>query len=89
MDIDGIISPKELTVSKVLKYIRKGDISDIYELQGGKAEIIEFLVKESSRLIGSSLRDTNLPENSIIGAVVRENKVLTPTGDTVMKQMIK
>ena len=63
----------------------KGDISDIYELQGGKAEIIEFLVKEGSRLIGSSLRDTNLPENSIIGAVVRDAKVLTPTGDTVME----
>ena len=65
MDIDGIISPKELTVSKVLKYIRKGDISDIYELQAGKAEIIEFLVKKGSRLAGIPLRDTNLPENTI------------------------
>ena len=82
MDIDGIISPKELTVSKVLKYIRKGDISDIYELQAGKAEIIEFLIKEDSRLIGIPLREANLPENTIIGAVVRENEVLTPTGDT-------
>ena len=76
---------KELTVSKVLKYIRKGDISDIYELQAGKAEIIEFLVKEGSRLVGIPLRDTKLPENTIIGAVVRENKVLTPTGDTVIE----
>ncbi len=85
MDIDGIISPKELTVSKVLKYIRKGDISDIYELQAGKAEIIEFLVKEGSRLAGVPLRDTNLPENTIIGAVVRDNKVLSPTGDTIIE----
>ena len=37
MDIDGIISPKELTLSKVLKHIRRGDISDVYELQAGKA----------------------------------------------------
>ena len=56
MDIDGIISPKELTVAKVLKYIRKGDISDIYELQAGKAEIIEFQVKESSRLVGYTIK---------------------------------
>ena len=39
MDIDGIISPKELTVAKVFKYIRKGEISDIYELQTGKARL--------------------------------------------------
>ena len=39
MDIDGIISPKELTVAKVLKYIRKGDISDIYELQVEKQRL--------------------------------------------------
>ena len=36
-------------------------------------------------MIGKPLRDTNLPENTIIGAVVRENKVLTPTGDTVIE----
>ena len=59
MDIDGIISPKELTVSKVLKYIRKGDISDIYELQAGQAEIIEFLVKDGSRLLGSPFETQN------------------------------
>lgn len=85
MDIDGIISPKELTVAKVLKYIRKGDISDIYELQTGKAEIIEFQVKESSRLVAIPLRDSNLPENTIIGSIVREDSVITPTGDTVIE----
>ena len=52
MDIDGIISPKELTVSKVLKYIRRADVTDVYELQAEKAEIIEFFVKEGSKLVG-------------------------------------
>ena len=60
-------------------------VSGIYELQAGKAEIIEFLVKEGSRLVGIPLRDTNLPENTIIGAVVRDNKVLSPTGDTIIE----
>ena len=85
MDIDGIISPKELTVSKVLKYIRRGDISDVYELQAGKAEIIEFLVKEGSKLVGIPLKDAELPENTIIGSIVRNGIVLTPTGETVIE----
>ena len=85
MDIDGIISPKELTVSKVLKHIRRGDISDVYELQAGKAEIIEFLVKEGSQLVGIPLKEAKLPDNAIIGTVVREDLVLTPTGDTIIE----
>ena len=85
MDIDGIISPKELTVSKVLKHIRRGDISDVYELQAGKAEIIEFLVKEGSQLVGIPLKEAKLPDNAIIGTVVREDVVLTPTGDTIIE----
>ncbi len=85
MDIDGIISPKELTVSKVLKYIRRGDVSDVYELQSGKAEIIEFQVKETSKLVGIPLKKTNLPEHTIIGTIVRDNIVITPTGDTIIE----
>ena len=85
MDIDGIISPKELTVSKVLKHIRRGDISDVYELQAGKAEIIEFLVKEGSQLVGIPLKEAKLPDNAIIGTVVRDDLVLTPTGDTIIE----
>tara|TARA_B100001248_G_C27390994_1_gene462333 strand:+ start:909 stop:2285 length:1377 start_codon:yes stop_codon:yes gene_type:complete len=85
MDIDGIISPKELTVSKVLKHIRRGDISDVYELQAGKAEIIEFLVKEGSQLVGIPLKEAKLPDNAIIGTVVRDDIVLTPTGDTIIE----
>ena len=85
MDIDGIISPKELTVSKVLKHIRRGDISDVYELQAGKAEIIEFLVKEGSQLVGIPLKEAKLPDNAIIGTVVRNDVVLTPTGDTIIE----
>ena len=85
MDIDGIISPKELTVSKVLKHIRRGDISDVYELQAGKAEIIEFLVKQGSQLVGIPLKEAKLPDNAIIGTVVRDDVVLTPTGDTIIE----
>ena len=85
MDIDGIISPKELTVSKVLKYIRRGDVSDVYELQAGKAEIIEFLVKEGSKLVGIPLKEAELPDNTIIGSIVRNDTVLTPTGETIIE----
>ena len=86
LDIDGIISPRELTVSRVLRYIRKGKVSNVYELIDGAAEIIEFVVRDGSRLVGVPLKDAELPEKSNIGALVRGNLVITPTGDTVIEK---
>ena len=86
LDIDGIISPRELTVSRVLRYIRKGKVSNVYELIDGAAEIIEFVVKDGSRLVGIPLKEAELPEKSNIGALVRDNLVITPTGDTVIEK---
>ncbi len=85
LDIDGIISPRELTVSRVLKYIRKAIVSDVHEIKDGSAEIIEFQIKEGSSLIGLEINKSKLPENTLIGAIVRENKVISPNGRTVLE----
>ena len=85
LDIDGIISPRELTVSRVLKYIRKGIVSDVHEIRNGSAEIIEFQVKDGSILIGSELSQSNLPENTYVGAIVRADKVISPNSNTVIE----
>ena len=86
LDIDGIISPRELTVSRVLKHIRKGSVTNVYELKDGAAEIIEFKVQASSKLVGVKLRDTDLPSSALIGAIVRKNEFLSPDGDTTIQE---
>ena len=85
LDIDGIISPRELTVSRVLKYIRKAIVSDVHEIKDGSAEIIEFQIKEGSVLIGNEIKNSKLPENTYIGAVVRKEKVISLDGDTMLE----
>ncbi len=85
LDIDGIISPRELTVSRVLKYIRKAIVSDVHEIKDGSAEIIEFQIKEGSSLLGIEIKNSKLPKNTYIGAVVRQNKVITVDGSTTLE----
>ena len=85
LDIDGIISPRELTVSRVLKYIRKAIVSDVHEIRDGSAEIIEFQIKEGSSLLGSEIKYSKLPENTYIGAVVRQGKVINVDGSTTLE----
>ena len=85
LDIDGIISPRELTVSRVLKYIRKGQVTNVYELKDGAAELIEFIVDDGSRLAGVAISEAKIPKDSRIGAIVRNNNVINPKGDTVIE----
>ena len=85
LDIDGIISPRELTVSRVLKYIRKGQVTNVHELKEGAAELIEFTVNDGSRLAGVSISESKIPEKSRIGAIVRDNIVISPKRNTVIE----
>tara|TARA_A100001011_G_C14317633_1_gene848750 strand:+ start:4777 stop:6153 length:1377 start_codon:yes stop_codon:yes gene_type:complete len=85
LDIDGIISPRELTVSRVLKYIRKAIVSDVHEIKDGSAEIIEFQIKQGSALLGVEIKNSKLPENTYIGAIVRQNKVISVNKDTSLE----
>ena len=85
LDIDGIISPRELTVSRVLKFIRKAIVSDVHEIKDGSAEIIEFQIKEGSSLLGVEIKNSKLPINTYIGAIVRKEKVISINGNTVFE----
>ncbi len=85
LDIDGIISPRELTVSRVLKYIRKAIVSDVHEIRDGSAEIIEFEIKNESSLIGKEIKSTKLPDDTYIGAIVRDENVISPNGNTILE----
>ncbi len=86
LNIDGVISPRELTVSRVIKHLRRGRVLTVHELIDGAAEVIEFRAEESSKLIGIPLKDAKLPEEISIGAIVREEEVIVPKADTVIQK---
>ena len=52
---------------------------------GGKAEALEFLIKEDSHFAGIPLHDLNLRKNTLIGCIYRHGKVIIPSGqDKIM-----
>jgi len=84
LGIDAAVSPRATTVSNILQHIRRGRIRSIHSLGDDFGEVIEIEALETSRLVGVALRAANIPENAIIGAIVRDNAVLIPTGDTII-----
>lgn len=79
--IDVAVSPRLLTASAILKFIRKGRIISISLINGDKAEMIELVVPDKSKIVNKHLRDLSFPEGAIIGSIYRGDDVFIPSGN--------
>ncbi|NGQ90816.1 Trk system potassium transporter TrkA [Rhodobacter sp. HX-7-19] len=82
LDIDAYINPRATTVSSILRHIRHGKVRAIYSLGDAEAEMIEAQVLSTSPLAGRLIRDIEFPEGVLVGALMKGEKVVKPTGDT-------
>ena len=80
LDIDAYINPRATTVSSILRHVRHGRVRAIYSIGDAEAEVIEAQVLSTSPLAGRLVRDIEFPEGVLVGAVLRGEAVLKPTG---------
>ena len=89
--LDCIISPKYLTTSSVLAYVRSLDntesnIESIYHIVDERVEAVEFRIKENiPPLLGVPLKDLKLKKDILICSVVRGGQVIIPDGGTTIE----
>ena len=86
LKIDDLIDPRMNTVSSILKHVHKGTIETAYTIMDGEYEVIEAEIIETSELINKELKNSNLPEEIRIGAVLREQKVIIPRSNFVFQK---
>ena len=85
LGIDVLVSPRNITVSKILQHVRRGRIHSVHSLREGFGELIEAEALETSPLVGQPLKDVKLPAGVLVGAVVRGDEIITPRGATVIQ----
>jgi trk system potassium uptake protein TrkA len=86
LKIDDLIDPRMNTVSSILKHVHKGTIENAYSISNGEYEIIEAEIIETSELINKELKNSNLPDEIRIGAILREKKVIIPRSDFIFQK---
>ena len=86
LKIDDIIDPRMNTVSSILKHIHKGTIENAYSISSGEYEIIEAEIIETSELINKELKNSNLPDEIRIGAILRAKEVIIPRSNFVFRK---
>lgn len=85
MGIDVVVSPRNITASTILQHVRRGKIQAVHRLREGFGEMIEAEALETSSLVGTPLKEVNLPPGVMIGAIVRKGTVITPRGNTIIQ----
>ncbi len=83
--IDNLLSPRLITAGYILKYVRRGKVVSAVPVFENKGEIIEYVITQKT-LVSKQIMEIYLPEHTIIGAVVRGNKAIIPSGDTMLQQ---
>ena len=86
LKIDDLVDPRMATVSTIMKHVHMGTIDTVYSLLDGQYEFLEAKILESSDLVNKSIKDSNLPEEVRIGAIVRKNKVMMPKSNFVFEK---
>lgn len=91
LELGSVIYPKYITAEMIIAYVRAkqaskdSDIETLSYLFGGKAEAIEFVVTEESKLTNISLMDLPLKKDLILAFIARNGQIIFPSGKDCIK----
>ena len=80
--VDTIINKKLVTASNIFRFTMTTDVQAIKCLTGSQAEVLEFIVKPNSPATKTSIKELGLPDDAMIGGVVRGDRVFIAVDDT-------
>ena len=80
--VDTIINKKLVTASNIFRFTMTTDVQAIKCLTGSQAEVLEFIVKPNSPATKHPIDELGLPEDTMVGGVVRGDRVFIAVGST-------
>ncbi len=85
--LDGAVSRHLSVVSDILRLIRRGQIVSVASLHGIEAEVIEIVAGINAKIVHKALSSfkTKFPQEAFIGAIIRRDKLIIPTGQSVIQ----
>ncbi len=85
LDIDVVVNPRAITVSQILRHVRRGRVLAAFSIGDDFGEALEVEILETSMVAGKDLRVLKMPAGSIVGAILRGDQVVIPRGRTVVR----
>lgn len=88
LGLSMIINPDLASANEIFRTMRFPSATRIELFAGGRAELVELIVKEESPLIGHNLMEIrqNMGINLLVCAIVRDGKAFVPKGHDIINQ---
>lgn len=91
LHLDTISYPRLLTADTITKFVRSmeaslnSNVENLYRLEEGRAEALEFYIKEASPVTDTPLEKLRIRKNLLICCITRENQFIIPGGQDEIK----
>ncbi len=82
--IDVAVSARKVIAEEIIRFTQSR-ITGVSVLEGDRAEVVEMTVSRKSPLVGVPLKESCLPREAIVGAIVRKKQVIIPRGDDAVQ----
>ncbi|MFM8003080.1 MAG: potassium channel family protein [Actinomycetota bacterium] len=83
--IDVAVSTPHLITSLVQEAVTVGNFVKLMDIKGGKAELAEVTLAPESPACNKTLKELKFPRSSTVVAIVRDEIVLVPESDTILR----
>ena len=84
LGIDIVLNPLDITASNILRAIRGSHRVLSSVLLQGQAELMEIYASDRISMLGTPIKDLDLPDYVIIAAIERGSETIIPDGNTVI-----
>ncbi len=85
MGVDAVINKKIITAGRIFRFTMSTKVRTVKVLNGSDAEVIEYIVNPDSLITKAPIKDLHLPDDAVIGGIIRGNEAIIAVGDTRIK----
>ncbi len=83
--VDVSVSTPQLLTALVEEAVSVGALVRLLQFQGGSAHLVEVTLADDSPAASVAIADLGIPRDASLVAVVRDDRLVVPRGDTVLQ----
>jgi trk system potassium uptake protein TrkA len=84
--VDVSVSTPHLITGLVQEAVSVGSFVRLLSFEGGRAKLAEVTLAEGSPAVDKEIAELGFPRDTTVVAILREEKVVVPRGDTILRQ---
>lgn len=83
--VDVAVSTPHLILGLVEEAVTVGQLVRLFQLEGGQAQLVEVTLTDQAPINGKRISEIEIPRNANFVAIVRQQNVIVPRGDTLFE----